>query len=282
MILRASLVAATQRLTAAGIDGAARDARVLLAHAIGMDPSRISLEPDLRLTAEMQLLLDSHIVRRIGREPVSKILGTRAFWGRDFIVTPDVLDPRPETESLIATALDGGDAQSFADLGTGSGIIALTLLAEWPNARCTATDASSAALAVAARNARALNVKDRLDLEHVQDRGSWFDGVPKGLDLIVSNPPYISGAEMLELSPEVFDHDPHLALSPGGDGLSPYRAIAGGAQDHLVPGGRLLVEIGWRQGTDVAGIFSQNGLERIVILPDMDGRDRVVSAHAPA
>lgn len=281
MILREALAAAARRLAGAGIDGAAGDARALIADATGLKPMRISLQPDFEVTPGMQARLDSHIARRIAREPVSKILGVREFWGRDFRVTRDVLDPRPETESLIAAALEGGPARMLADLGTGSGIIAVTLLCEWPSAHGFATDMSAPALAVAADNAATHGVAGRLQFEAIKAGGEWYGNLPSDLDLIVSNPPYITGDEMAELSPEVSQYDPHLALTPGGDGLDPYRAIAAGALAHLALKGRVMVEIGWQQGPQVAAIFAAAGLKGIAVLPDMDGRDRVVSASRP-
>jgi release factor glutamine methyltransferase len=164
------------------------------------------------------------------------------------------------------------------DLGTGSGAILLTLLAERPLATGLATDLSPAALAVATGNAEALGLATRANFAC----GSWFAPVTGLFDLIVSNPPYIAADEMADLSPDVLNWEPHLALTPGGDGLAPYRAIAAGAAAHLAPGGRLMVEIGPSQGAAVRGFFAEAGLVTPTILPDLDGRDRVVMAHAPA
>lgn len=268
------LAQATQRLRAAGIDGAPRDARALVAGAMGVEASRLTLQarddfPD-KATGE----LDRMLAERSARRPVSKILGTRLFWGRSFTVTEDVLDPRPETETLVEQAITERSS-SLLDLGTGSGILAVTFLAEWSGARAVASDINAKALNVAAQNATDHNVKDRLTLV----KADWFDGITGRFDLIVSNPPYIAQAEMPDLSPEVRNHDPEIALTPGGDGLDPYRVIASRAADHLTPGGRLLVEIGWQQGPAVAAIFRSYGLEHITVHPDMDGRPRVVSCR---
>lgn len=272
MTLREALVLGVQHLSAAGIEGAARDARALLAEVAGLKPSMVTLEGDMTLDepARYEALLE----RRAGGEPVSKILGRRQFWGREFRVTQDTLDPRPETESLIAAALELGPAARFADLGTGSGIIAVTLLAEWDKAQAVATDISAAALDVAHANAVAHSVMERL--ETVKTDGVWYPSELEEFDMILSNPPYISEAEMAGLSREVRDHDPVISLTPGGDGLNPYRALARDARVHLAPGGYLLVEIGWKQGPDVAGLFEAAGLSGVRILPDLDGRDRVV------
>ncbi|MHC9237839.1 peptide chain release factor N(5)-glutamine methyltransferase [Pseudooceanicola sp. 502str34] len=276
--LDALLRRGTLRLTEAGIAGAPRDARLLLAGAAGLRPDRLSLELGQPAADTVTGTFNAYLDRRIAHEPVSRILGQRLFWGRSFRVTPDVLDPRPETESLIAAALEGGAAQRLLDLGTGSGIIAATLLAEWPGATGMATDVSPAALAVAGDNAAALAVADRLTCVEAD----WWQGVAGRFDLIASNPPYITEAEMAELAPEVANFDPTGALTPGGDGLAPYRIIAARAREHLTPGGRLLVEIGWRQGADVAALFRAAGLAEVAVLPDMDGRDRVVTGRAPA
>ncbi len=273
-----ALRAAVQALTAAGIPEAAADARHLVAHALGVARDRLILMgPDL-LPAGAQDRLDALLARRIAREPVARIIGQRLFWGRGFAVTPDVLDPRADTETLIATALAGAAPARLLDLGTGSGAIALTLLAEWPQARAVATDISPAALAVAARNAAALGVADRLDLV----LSDWFAAISGRFDLILSNPPYIAADEMAGLAPEVLLHDPAMALSPGGDGLAPYRIIAAQAAAHLLPDGRVMVEIGWTQGASVHDIFAAAGWRDLRLIRDMEGRDRVLSARIPA
>ncbi|MEC7765055.1 MAG: peptide chain release factor N(5)-glutamine methyltransferase [Pseudomonadota bacterium] len=267
----------TTRLREAGIDGAPRDAQLLLADVLRVEVMRLSLERDMDVPPAEMLAYEDMLDRRIAREPVSKIIGRRAFWGRDFTVTRDVLDPRPETESLIAEALTGPAPARLLDLGTGSGILAITLLAEWREAFGVATDLSEPALKVAARNATLNGVDNRLTLIP----SDWFSRVEGRFDLIVSNPPYIAADEMPSLSPEVLGFDPQMALTPGGDGLAPYRQIAAKARDHLDPGGRILVEIGYRQGPAVRDIFARAGLEDVRIHPDMDGRDRVVAARAP-
>ncbi|MCL4676536.1 MAG: peptide chain release factor N(5)-glutamine methyltransferase, partial [Pararhodobacter sp.] len=205
--------------------------------------------------------------------PISQITGRRAFWGRDFIVTPDVLDPRPETETLVAAALQQ-PFSSVLDLGTGSGALLLTLLAERPRARGLGVDLSPRALAVAARNADHLGVADRARLV-VSD---WWSAVEGRFDLIVSNPPYIAAADMARLSPEVRLHEPHLALTPGGDGLEAYRRITALASGFALPGARLLLEIGPTQAACVDAMLTRAGFSEVSTLADLDGRDRVVSA----
>ena len=272
----AALRAATARLTQVGIVAAAGDARHLVAHAIGLDPDRLTLHLSDQLDASAQARLDAALAARARHQPVSQIIGSRLFWGRRFRVTRDVLDPRPETECLIAAAL----AQPFArvlDLGTGSGAILLTLLAERPDASGLGTDLSPKALAVALGNAQALGLTARASFA----RADWLDGVQEQFDLIVANPPYIAAAEIAGLAPEVRDWEPHLALTPGGDGLGAYRKIAAGAPAHLAPGGVLLLEIGPTQAAAVTALLTAAGLRCGPTLPDLDGRDRVVVARLP-
>lgn len=268
-----ALRAALAQLEAAGVPGAANDARRLLAHALQLAPDKLVFALSDPLPASASARFAAAIAARARRQPVAQITGSRMFWGRNFRVTPDVLDPRPETETLVSAALDLPFARVL-DLGTGSGAILLSLLAERPAARGLGVDLSPAALTVAQDNAMRLGVADRARLL-ISD---WFTAVTGQFDLIVSNPPYIAADEMPGLSPEVRDWEPHLALTPGGDGLAAYRRIAADAMAHLQPGGRLMVEIGARQGPDVARLFTASGFTSVRILPDFDGRDRVVAA----
>jgi release factor glutamine methyltransferase len=263
-------------LREAGIEDGSRDARVLLAHALGIGHDRLTLKLQDEMTEPQAALYDSALKARLARQPVAQITGRRLFWGQSFRVTRDTLDPRPETETLVAEAL----AQPFLkvlDLGTGTGCILLSCLKGMPMARGLGTDISDAALRVAIGNTRDLGLEARARFR----KSDWFSGVTGAFDLIVSNPPYIAAEEMPTLAPEVLDWEPHLALSPGGDGLDAYRAIARGAGARLMPGGRLLVEIGPSQGQAVAGLFQAAGLAEVRVLPDLDGRDRVVAAVKP-
>ncbi|MEH7827014.1 peptide chain release factor N(5)-glutamine methyltransferase [Gemmobacter sp. JM10B15] len=272
----AAFRAGVAQLQAAGIADPARDVRLLLAHAMGISADKVMLALHDPLPDAVAAALEACLSARANRQPVSQITGQRQFWGRDFIVTPDVLDPRPETETLIAAALD----QPFTrllDLGTGSGAILLTLLAERPAATGLGADLSPDALVVAAANAEALGLAHRAQVI----QSDWWAAITGRFDLIVSNPPYIALDEMAGLAPDVRDHEPHMALTDGADGLSAYRAIAAGALAHLAPGGRLMVEIGPIQGAAVASFFVAAGFCDVVVLPDFDGRDRVVSARAP-
>jgi len=263
------------RLRDASIDTPERDVRALLAGAMGIPRDRLSLELSSTVPEAQEKTFRQMLAQRSSRKPVAKILGRRLFWDRWFEVTADTLDPRPETETLIALALER-PFTNLLDLGTGTGCIAVTLLAERPGAQGVATDVSTSALAVAARNAAAHGVADRLDLR----ASDWFADVDGTFDLIVSNPPYIALDEMPNLAQEVRDHDPEGALTDHGDGLSAYRTIAASAPLFLTPGGRLLVEIGASQGPSVVEIFEAAGLDGVSIGTDLDGRHRVVSAHS--
>jgi len=269
-----ALRAAISRLDAAGIAGAPRDARLMLAHAMGIGSDRLGLHLADPLADDAAERFDGYVSERLRRRPVAQIVGRRLFWGRPFRVTSDTLDPRPETETLIEAAL-AVPFDTVLDLGTGTGCILLTLLAERPAARGLGTDLSDAALAVAAANADALGLADRARLL----RSDWFASVTGRFDLILSNPPYIAAAEMADLAPETRDWEPHAALTPGGDGLDAYRAITAGAAAHLQPNGRLMMETGPDQGVAVADLCQKAGLTDVTIRRDLDGRDRVVAAR---
>ena len=270
-----ALRVALPRLQAAGIEGAARDLRLLLAFAIGIAPDRLTLVLNDPLPEAAIARFEAAVAARAARQPVSQIVGGRLFWGRWFRVTPDVLDPRPETETLIAAALDGAFSRVL-DLGTGSGAILITLLAERSGAVGTGVDLSDKALSVATGNAASLLVADRTSFL----QSDWLGAVSGSFDLVVANPPYISEAEMSGLSPEVRQWEPRLALTPGGDGLEAYRSILRDVRRVLAPSGRLLLEIGAGQGAAVAALCRTAGLQAVTVLQDMDGRDRVVSAIA--
>ena len=251
-----------------------RRALIIWANWVVAVADRLTLHLADPLSATATTQFAQMISARLTRQPVAQIIGHRLFWGRPFRVTPDVLDPRPETEILIAEALKT-PATTILDLGTGSGIILLTLLAQWPDATGTGTDISPAALAVAQTNATALKLSHRA----IFSQSDWFTAIPNRYDLITSNPPYIAADEMPHLSPDVLNFEPHIALTPGGDGLDAYRAIATGATAHLNPQGRIMVEIGPTQGLAVCALFLAAGLQTPAIHKDMDGRDRIVTAH---
>ena len=272
-----AMASAAARLRAAGVADPARDARVLLAHAAKIEASRVTLIAPEELAEDVAARYEQLISLRVIRVPVSHLIGEREFFGRRFKVSGDVLDPRPETESLIEVAL----SQPFTrvlDLGTGSGCILVTLLAEREGALGLGVDLSEAACLQASANAVLHRVEARCDIR----QSNWFSAVEGQFDLIVSNPPYIALVEMEDLSDEVLNHEPHLALTDGGDGLSCYRAIASGVSDFLAPGGRVLAEIGPTQSEAVAGFFQEAGLEHVCVVQDLDGRDRVVLGAKPA
>ncbi len=268
-----ALRAALPRLRAAGVEDAARDARVLLAHALGIAADRLTLHLPDEMTEPQARAYEEALVARAARQPVAQITGRRMFWGLPFRVTRDTLDPRPDTEALVAEAL-AQPFQKVLDLGTGTGCILLACLKGMPMACGVGVDVSQAALAVAEENSRSLGLAVRARFL----QSDWFSQVTGAFDLIVSNPPYIAADEMAGLAPEVRDWEPHLALTPGGDGLAAYRVLARGAGPRLMPGGRILLEIGPTQGAAVAGLLAAAGLTEVRILPDMDGRDRVVAA----
>ncbi|MEZ5887484.1 MAG: peptide chain release factor N(5)-glutamine methyltransferase [Paracoccaceae bacterium] len=271
-----ALRTAIPRLKAAGIEGAAGDARRLLAHVLGLPPDRLILHLADEMTGAQQRSFEEALARRARRQPVSQIVGERQFLGRSFRVTGDVLDPRPETELLVLKALERPFVRML-DLGTGSGCILLSSLAGMPIATGLGTDLSAAALAVAAENAARLGLGRRAAFA----RSDWYEAVPGRFDLIVSNPPYIAADEMAGLAPEVREWEPRMALTPGGDGLDAYRAIAAGAGARLMAGGRLLLEIGPTQGAAVIALLAAQRFEKLAILPDLDGRDRIVMAENP-
>lgn len=277
MRLTQALGKGTGLLGFGGMGNSGRDSRALLAHALDIPVDRLILHADREISAAEMEAYEALLHRRLDHEPVSRIVGHRLFWGMDFQIGPQVLDPRPETETLVAAALETPMPRRLLDLGTGSGAIAVSLLAQWPESVAVATDLSAGALEVARANAERHGVADRLALIETD----WFAGLDGSFELIVSNPPYIAAAEMAGLDPEVRDHDPEMSLTPGGDGLDAYRAIAAGLAAHLAPGGRVLLEIGPTQGAAVVELLEAAGLRAVTVLPDLDGRDRVISALAP-
>jgi release factor glutamine methyltransferase len=272
-----ALRAALPRLQAGGVKTAARDARVLLAHAMGIAADRLTLHLPDPLTNQAQAAYDAAITARMQHQPVAQITGQRLFWGRSFHVTQDTLDPRPETEILVAEALSRPFLKVL-DLGTGTGCILLSCLADMPMAQGVGADISEKALAVAQENADRLGLSGRARLI----QSDWCAAIPGRFDLIVSNPPYIAADEMAGLSPDVLRWEPHAALTPGGDGLAAYRILAAQAPARLMNGGRLLLEIGPTQAAAVTALLAAQGLENIRTLQDLDGRNRVVVAQKPA
>ena len=214
------------------------------------------------------------IKKRLKFQPISQIIGERYFWKNKFFINSDVLDPRPDTETLIEHTLSFGSFFNILDLGTGSGCIILSLLDENNAAIGIGVDKSKKALNVAQKNAELLNLNDRVKFQ----LGNWCDGLDNKFDLIVSNPPYISEKEILGLSNDVINWEPRIALTPEGDGLGAYKNIINGVKNILIPNGRLIFEIGHAQGNEVSNLLKSNNFKEINIVKDINNKDRVVSA----
>jgi len=249
------------------------DAEYLMARAVGQSRSWLFAHANDELPADALAQFENWIGRRESGEPVAYLLGTRGFWRLELAVTPDTLIPRPETERLVELALDRlppNVSKTAADLGTGSGAIALALAHDRPMLQVLGTDLSAAALSVARSNAVANG------LERVQfAQGAWFSALGgRHFDVIVSNPPYIEERDP-HLERGDLRFEPRSALASGADGLDDLRIIIAGAPAHLVPGGSLLVEHGWNQGERVARLFIAAGFSDIATVQDWEGRDRV-------
>jgi len=274
---------ATERLRAAGVEEARLDAELLMAFAAGVARERL-LTDAIVLDDSLRERYTSLIDLRAARMPLAYILGRREFYSLELQVSHQVLIPRPETETLVATALSylaGGRAERLIDLGTGSGAIALAIAVNAPNAKIVATDISEDALAIAARNAARLGVGARVEFRHADCWMVIDGGDPLGrFDLIVANPPYIREDEIGSLAPEIRDFEPRLALAGGADGLAYYRRIAADAKSHLTTAGSLIVEVGQGQAGDIAAIFLASGLHEIMLVNDLAGIPRVVQAHS--
>jgi release factor glutamine methyltransferase len=281
--VRQAFVETASVLREAGIETPELDARLLLCHAAALTHESFVARAGEALQPEAAVRLEALVRRRASREPISRITGTREFYGQSFLVDESVLDPRPDTETLIEVALAliektgrREEPLRLLDLGTGTGCILVTLLDELPKARGFGTDLSPAALRLAEANARRLGVADRASFL----ASDWLDAIHGEFDLIVSNPPYIASGEIERLAPEVAHHDPYLALDGGADGLEAYRRIAAGAARLLAPKGAILVEIGASQAPAVAGLLHDGGFLVANDGPsfDLGGRPRVVVA----
>jgi len=275
-----ALRAAAAFLAGCGVDGARLEAERLFAHVLATDRLRLYLDFERPLEAGERAALRQAVARRGRREPLQHILGRQPFRHLDLAVGPAVLIPRPETEEVVDAALaalaearPGPAGPRALDLGTGSGCIALSLAAEAPGARVVAVDASPEALAVARDNAARAGLTARVRFLAGDLYGPLAGEAP--FDLIVSNPPYLTPAEWEAAQPEVRDHEPKGALVGGGDGLAVYRRLFAGADAHLAPGGRIVVEIGATQGADVVALARRAGFAPEV-RADLAGRDRVV------
>jgi release factor glutamine methyltransferase len=270
---------AKARLEAAGLAGPVIDARLLVEAAADATRADIVGDPYRELTREQEATLEGYLTRRERRVPVSHILGRKGFWKIMLQVTPDVLTPRPDTETVVEYVLRDFPqhaAWRILDLGVGSGAILLAILAERPAAKGLGVDVSEEALAVARDNAASLGLAGRLALL----RGDWTAGLADAsFDLVVSNPPYIASAVIETLEPEVRDHEPRIALEGGPDGLSHYRTLAPEILRVLKPSGRFAVEIGYDQSAAVETLFREAGANSLTTIRDLAERDRVVAGR---
>lgn len=258
---RTLLKEAREQLEKAGIATAALDARLLVCEALGVSQEHLLREPDQTVAGEKFTQLSAMVARRTRCEPMAYILGTREFWGRAFMVTPATLIPRPDTEIMIEAVLahyDSTEAFRFLDAGTGSGCIAVTVAAEYPQASGIAVDVSQEALDIAHSNARAHGVEDRCAMVH----SHWDEALPhdQTFDLILSNPPYIAESEREHLMSDVRDYEPSQALFATGNGLDAYRAIASFSLRRLNAGGMVMLEAGMGQAEAIKEIFANEGL----------------------
>ena len=275
MTVQELLTAGQAKLRECGISDPVRDARLLLADCLELRTQNLNLL-DNSCISEIKISKFWRMINeRCKRKPVSKILGYRSFWGRDFEINENVLDPRGDTETLIELILDC-NFENMLELGTGSGAIAITVLAERPEVTCVATDISQYALNTARTNSKRHGVQNRLKLLY----SNWFDKISGSFDIIVSNPPYISSEEYAQLSAEVLKYDPKISLTLGGDGLEAYREILSQALEKLSKNGHIFLEIGYTQANAVGHLFKEAGFQQIKVHKDLGSRDRVISAKA--
>jgi release factor glutamine methyltransferase len=275
----------TEAFRVAAIEEAQTDARILVARTLGLNRAQIVSQGDRALSAQEAKTLSERAARRLAHEPTSRIFGRREFWGLDLAISSGVLDPRPDTETVVELALVWittrhlkNEKLRVLDVGTGSGALLLALLSELPAATGVATDKSIDALTVARSNAQHLGFGERAMFVAC----NFTDALRGPFDLVVSNPPYISSTEIPTLTPEVRDHDPLIALDGGEDGLAAYRAIAADALRLLTPRGRLVVELGQGQAEPVSAIMLAAGLmTETPIRRDLAGINRALCATAP-
>jgi release factor glutamine methyltransferase len=270
------LAEAASRLADAGIDGAPREARLLLQEAAGVPLATQVAFPEREIETAALASVSALVARRAKREPMAHILGRREFWSLSFKVTPDTLDPRPDSEALVQAVLDRVEDRSaplrLVDFGTGTGCLLLALLHELPNATGLGVDASLPALAVAGENARTLGLASRACFR----RGDWDQALAAAADVVFSNPPYIPTGDIAQLQPEVAGFEPRLALDGGPDGLAAYRRLAPAAARLLAPGGLAAFEIGLGQGDSVVALGRAAGLRHLATAIDLAAIPRCV------
>lgn len=271
----AALAEAEGRLRAAGVEAARRDARLLLAGLLGDGGfATVMAWPERELGPEVAAAFSVRVGRRAAREPVARILGRREFWSLPLRIGPETLDPRPDSEALVAGLLQGLRDRAaplrLLDLGTGSGCLLLALLSELPAASGLGVDRSEPALATARANARDLGLEERAAFR----LGDWCEGLEERFDLLICNPPYIPATEIEALEPEVARWEPRAALDGGADGLEPYRRILPRLDALLAPGGRAAFEHGPGQAEAIAGLLPSAERWRLEPLLDLAGRAR--------
>ncbi len=255
-----------------GVSNSKLDSLILLTHALSCSKEYIIFNPDAELNNEQQEVFFKMVKRRAAREPVSHIIGKREFFGEDFFVSCDVLDPRPDSESLIELVLENfpqkNNPLKILELGVGSGCLIITLLKAYKSALGVGVDISEKALKIAGKNATTHQVQDRLQLLQ-SDLFSTLKILK--FDLIISNPPYIASQEIETLEPEVKTYEPHLALDGGVDGFDFYRKIAAKSKDFLKENGRIILEIGINQQEKIIEFFTKNGFQLVEMKPDLSG-----------
>ena len=249
-----------------------REAEILLKFSIKSQGKLFQL--DHEISEDSYVFFKTLLEKRLKFQPISQIIGQRYFWKSKFLVTSDVLDPRPDTETLIEHALSLGKFNRILDLGTGSGCILLSLLNEYKEANGIGIDISKKALNIAKKNADLLNLKHRASFK----LGNWCENIAGKFDLIVSNPPYISEYEMMNLSKDVLNWEPRIALTPEGDGLEAYKYILNGSKQLLKTNGKLILEIGYNQRDEVSYLLKSNNYKDIKVVKDINNKDRVISA----
>jgi release factor glutamine methyltransferase len=260
------------------------DARLLLEHASGLSSTDLAMQAKQDAGATLIHDAQALVALRLTGMPVAKIIGHKEFWGRRFHVSPAVLDPRPDSETLIEAALallPEDKALRLIDLGTGSGCLLLTLLAERPLARGLGIDKSRAALSLARRNAHFLDLNLGLRRRVALRHGDWLHGVNATADMIIANPPYIESDAIDRLDRDVRLFDPRLALDGGSDGIGPYHALIAPSFQCLTGGGHLLLEIGVTQAEAISALMAAAGFADISLRQDLAGRDRVLIGRKP-
>jgi release factor glutamine methyltransferase len=278
---RTAISCAARTLARAGVDSPRRDAEILLCHVLGEGRTALFMRASQVMTPAQAAAYRALVARRAAREPVSRLVGTRGFWRHEFIISPDVLDPRPDSECLIETVLGAlarrrGEALRVLDLGVGSGCLLLSLLAEWPRARGVGVDISPPALAVARANAVRLGLAGRAHFV----AGDWFAALSPAarFDVIISNPPYIASGDIAGLAPEVARHEPRPALDGGDDGLAAYRALTPHLGASLAAGGLAALEVGAGQAAAVGALLARCGA-RVDCFRDLGGVERCLVAR---